>query len=83
MLLAPTSPISSTRPISEMDNVVSTHPHAPNSADTTPAPAQVPSFVVSPQQVVSNPVATPVQHVVFSVASVTRRLPRMLIILIQ
>ena len=73
MLPAPTSPISSARPITEMDNIVSTHPHAPNSADTTLTPAQV----------VSNPVATPVQHVVFSVASVTRRLPRMLIILIQ
>ena len=48
MLPAPTSPISSTRSISEMGNVVSTHPHAPNSVDTTPAPAQVPSFVVSP-----------------------------------
>ncbi|RVW76635.1 Retrovirus-related Pol polyprotein from transposon RE1 [Vitis vinifera] len=42
MLPTPTSPISSARLISEMDNVVSTHPHAPNSADTTPAPAQVP-----------------------------------------
>ncbi|RVW15960.1 Retrovirus-related Pol polyprotein from transposon RE1 [Vitis vinifera] len=61
-----------------MDNVVSTHPHAPNSADTTPAPAQVPSFVVSPQQVVSNPVASLVQHVVSSVAdaSVTRRIAK-------
>ena len=48
MLPAPTSPISSARPISEMGNVVSTHPHAPNSVDTTPAPAQVLSFVVSP-----------------------------------
>lgn len=78
MLPAPTSPISSTRPISEMDNVVSTHPHAPNSADTTPAPAQVLSFVVSPQQVVSNLVASPVQHVVSSVAdaSVTRRIAK-------
>ncbi|RVW47764.1 putative mitochondrial protein [Vitis vinifera] len=31
-----TSPISSARPISEMDNVASTHTHAPNSTDTTP-----------------------------------------------
>ncbi|RVX22010.1 Retrovirus-related Pol polyprotein from transposon RE1 [Vitis vinifera] len=78
MLPAPTSPISSARPISEMDNIVSTYPHAPNSANTTPAPAQVPSFVVSPQQVVSNPVAIPVQHVVFSVAdaSVTRTIAK-------
>ena len=38
MLTTLTSPISSARPISEMDNVVSTHPHAPNTVDTTPAP---------------------------------------------
>ena len=59
-----------------MDNVVFTHPHAPNSADTTPAPAQVPSFVVSPQQVVSNPFVTPLQHVISSIAdiSVTKRI---------
>ncbi|RVX06732.1 Retrovirus-related Pol polyprotein from transposon TNT 1-94 [Vitis vinifera] len=68
MLPTPTSPISSARPISEMDNIVSTHPHAPNSADTTLTPAQV----------VSNPVATPVQHVVSSIAdaSVTRTIAK-------
>ncbi|RVW50500.1 Retrovirus-related Pol polyprotein from transposon TNT 1-94 [Vitis vinifera] len=68
MLPAPTSPISSARPISEMDNIVSTHPHAPNSVDTTLTPAQV----------VSNPVATPVQHVVSSIAdaSVTRTIAK-------
>ncbi|RVW43373.1 Retrovirus-related Pol polyprotein from transposon RE1 [Vitis vinifera] len=68
MLPAPTSPISSARPISEMDNIVSTHPHAPNSADTTLTPAQV----------VSNPVATPVQHVISSIAdaSVTRTIAK-------
>ncbi|KAL6350242.1 hypothetical protein AAG906_004187 [Vitis piasezkii] len=60
MLPAPTSPTSLARPISEIDNVVSTHPHAPNSIDTTLAPVQVPSFIVSPQQVVSNPIVTPV-----------------------
>ncbi|RVW54053.1 Retrovirus-related Pol polyprotein from transposon RE1 [Vitis vinifera] len=68
MLPAPTSPISSARPISEMDNIVSTHPHAPNSANTNLALAQV----------VSNPIATPVQHIVSSIAdaSVTRTIAK-------
>ncbi|KAL6326598.1 hypothetical protein AAG906_008460 [Vitis piasezkii] len=55
-----------------MDNIVSTHPHAPNSADTTPRPN-----IVSHQQVVSNPVATH-KDVVSSVAdaSVTRTIAK-------
>ncbi|RVW84060.1 Retrovirus-related Pol polyprotein from transposon RE1 [Vitis vinifera] len=78
MLPAPTSPTSLARPISEIDNVVSTHPHAPNSIDTTLAPVQVPSFIVSPQQVVSNPIVTPVQPIVSSIAdaSVTKRIAK-------
>ena len=78
MLPAPTSPTSLARPISEIDNVVSTHPHAPNSINTTLAPVQVPSFIVSPQQVVSNPIVTPVQPIVSSIAdaSVTKRIAK-------